>query len=138
MPRAFFHDYRSRCIYHITMTKAAGVPAFSTLAGGVDDAHVNLTLLGKMIVAAIFELPKREPAISNLQYVIMPDHIHLLIFIKEQTPKALGSYIGMLKVLAGQLYRDTCLKMNAIARCIINQTIVFTIHKLSLILQSFR
>lgn len=105
MPRSFTHDYRSRCIYHITITKAEGIPEFGILTGGIENANVELSSLGKIIVNAIFELQKREPALSILQYIIMPDHIHFLIFVKQRTEKALGSYIGMMKVLSGQNYR---------------------------------
>lgn len=111
MPRAFFHDYRSRCIYHITINKTSDnktseAPVLSELAGGVENVRVELSPLGKIIVGAIFEIQKREPAIRNLQYVIMPDHIHLLLFVTRRLSKSLGSYIGMLKVLIGQRYRD--------------------------------
>ncbi len=33
MPRDYAHNYKSRCIYHITMTKTPGVPQFSIIAG---------------------------------------------------------------------------------------------------------
>ncbi len=106
MPRAFFHDYHSRCIYHITMTKASGAPLFSSLTGGIENTKVVLTPLGEVIQTAIYELPKRQPALKILQYIIMPDHIHMLIFVTERIPKALGSYISMLKIISRQLYRD--------------------------------
>ena len=54
----------------------------------------------------ICNIPKLCPALRVLQYVIMPDHIHLCIFAQEYLPKALGSYIGMMKVRCGQMAKE--------------------------------
>lgn len=79
---------------------------FSKLTGNTENPHVELSLVGKDIVWAIFEMQKRQPAIRNLQYVIMPDHIHLLLFVTRTISKPLGSYISMMKILAGQRYME--------------------------------
>lgn len=41
MPRAFFHDYRQRWIYHITITKAPGVMDFGRLVGSGREAAIE-------------------------------------------------------------------------------------------------
>lgn len=38
--------------------------------------------------------------------MIMPDHIHILLFVTAPIPKHLGSYIGMFKVKIGQEFRQ--------------------------------
>lgn len=96
MPRDFGHDYKSRCIYHITMTKASGVPAFSRIAGSPGQPIVERSQIGRIIEQQIRNFPHLCSALKVLQYVIMPDHIHFAIFVREQLPKALGSYIGMI------------------------------------------
>lgn len=103
MPRDYLHDYKSRCIYHITMTKAPGVPPFSRIMGSPELPIVEKSSIGRIIEQQIRNFPNLCPALRVLQYVIMPDHIHFAIFAQEQLPKALGSYIGMMKVKSGQL-----------------------------------
>lgn len=105
MPRASFHDYHSRCIYHITMTKAPGAPAFGRLVGTLPDISIERTPLGKAIAAGIATMPEFSPLIKVLQYMIMPDHIHLLIFVTSRLERPLGRYMGMFKVKVGQMYR---------------------------------
>lgn len=106
MPRDYHHDYRSRCIYHITMTKAPGVPNFSRITGSPEHPIVERSQIGRIIEEQIGNFPNLCPALRVLQYVIMPDHIHFAIFAESTLPKALGSYIGMMKVKCGQLARE--------------------------------
>ncbi|MBD5219743.1 MAG: hypothetical protein HDS72_05830 [Bacteroidales bacterium] len=105
MPRAYKHDYRARCIYHITITKAAGVPVFGHLCGKLPDVSIARTPLGQIIAANIGRIPQLDSHLRVLQYVIMPDHIHLLLFVTAPVPRHLGSYIGMFKVKIGQEFR---------------------------------
>lgn len=102
MPRDINHDYRSRCIYHITMTKAAGIPAFSRIAGAAERPVVERSQLGMIVEQQIHSLTNLCPALRILQYVVMPDHIHMAIFAEAELPRPLGSYIGMMKVRCGQ------------------------------------
>lgn len=41
-----------------------------------------------------------------LQYMIMPDHIHILLFVTAPIPRHLGNYIGMFKVKTGQDFQN--------------------------------
>ncbi len=102
MPRSYSHDYRSRCIYHITLRKAAGVPSFGHLCGELPSAGIMRSLHGKIIEKHIRRLPLLNPAIKLLQYCIMPDHVHLLLFVTSPLDMHLGNYIGRLKILIFQ------------------------------------
>ena len=106
MPRDPRHDYRTRCIYHITMTKAAGVPVFSKLVGPPEAVEVERLPVGRIIERHLRTTRALCPHLRVLQYVIMPDHIHFAIFAEDYLPRALGSYIGMLKVKIGQQVRQ--------------------------------
>lgn len=99
------HDYKSRCIYHITIGKASDCPRFSCLKGSLDQPVVEKSPIGLIIEEQIRNFPKLSPSLQILQYVIMPDHIHFVIFVREYLPRALGRYIGMMKVKCGQLIR---------------------------------
>lgn len=106
MPRSYTHDYHSRCIYHITLKKAPGAPRFGELCGELPNVGIARNQLGSIIEKRLRQLPRIEPAIRLLQYCIMPDHVHLLVFITQPTSLHLGNYIGKLKVLIHQDYRS--------------------------------
>lgn len=99
------HDYKSRCIYHITIGKAPGSPIFSRISGTPDFPVVERTRIGEIIEDQIVAFPNLNPTLQILKYVIMPDHIHFAIFAREYLPHVLGRYIGMMKVKCGQLIR---------------------------------
>ena len=100
------HDYRSRCIYHITISKAASCPVFSYISGTSSAPLVTRSTIGEIIEQQILNFPKLCPSLQILQYVIMPDHIHFAIFARNYLPRAIGSYIGMMKVKTGQIIRE--------------------------------
>ncbi len=60
------------------------------------------SLQGKIIEKHIRRLPLLHPAIKLLQYCIMPDHVHLLLFVTSPLDMHLGNYIGRLKILIFQ------------------------------------
>lgn len=99
------HDYRGRSIYHITICKASACPPFSKISGSPASPLVSRTFIGEIIEQQILNFPKLCPSLQILQYVIMPDHIHFAIFARDYLPRALGRYIGMMKVKTGQLIR---------------------------------
>lgn len=80
------HDYRSRCIYHITIGKAPTCPAFSQIGGSLEQPLVVRSRLGELIESQILNFPNLCPLLQPLQYVIMPDHIHFLLFAREYNP----------------------------------------------------
>jgi hypothetical protein len=106
MPRCYGHDYRSRCIYHITLKKSSGISDFGSLSGKDPDWFIARSQLGSIIEKQIRRLPEMNPALRILQYSIMPDHVHLLLFVTSQIEYHLGNYIGHLKVLIHQTYRE--------------------------------
>lgn len=99
------HDYKSRCIYHITICKAPGCPNFSRILGSLEQPVIVRSRIGEIIESQILNFPNLCSSLQPLQYVIMPDHIHFAIFAREYLPRVLGNYIGMMKVKYGQLIR---------------------------------
>lgn len=99
------HDYRSRCIYHITICKSPYIPVFSRITGSPESFVNQRTTIGTIVENQILNFPNLCPLLSIIQYVIMPDHIHFAIFAKGYLPRSLGRYIGMMKVRTGQEVR---------------------------------
>lgn len=111
------HDYYSPCTYHIILKKHPAAPKFGMLKGDAKIkpgepgcAEILRSPLGRVIKKEIYDLPLRFPILSMYQYVVMPDHIHILLRIKERSPKHLGYYIGMLTTII----RTECLKRGII------------------------
>ena len=138
MPRDFKHNYRSRCIYHITMTKAPGTPVFSNISGTPKQPFVERTPLGKIIESQILNFKELCPSLRILQYVIMPDHIHFAIFAEHEIPRSLGSYIGMMKVKCGQLAAEHLLTQQPIFEKDFYDRILRKSHKLDIICNYIR
>ena len=104
--RARWHDYYAPSIYFITLNKRHEISAFGSLIGDCnapegskDYPSVRKSFLGLAVKRMIYRLPEIIPSCRLYQYMIMPDHIHLLIHIEERTPFHLGSYISKFKNL---------------------------------------
>ncbi|MDE7135216.1 MAG: transposase [Muribaculaceae bacterium] len=132
------HDYKSRCIYHITINKAAGCPAFSHISGSSSQPVINRTQIGSIIESQILNFPNLYPGLQILQYVIMPDHIHFAIFVREYLPRSLGRYIGMMKVKCGQLIRTKYPGISAIFTEDFYDRYLRPAHKLTTIIEYIR
>lgn len=81
------------------------MPPFGRLRGDVKNAWIEKTLLGSIVENNILRLPLLSPSLEVMRYVVMPDHIHFLLFVTDTIQKPIGSYIGMMKVKTGQDFR---------------------------------
>lgn len=106
LKRAHWHDYRSPGRYHITLSKAAGVPLFSSIegdwrlpVGAPGSSFTRWSPLGAIIASEIYHLSETFPAFRADQYIVMPDHVHILLWVKETLPEHLGYYIARFKNL---------------------------------------
>ena len=95
------HDYRSRCIYMITMLKATGVPRFSTI---IRDERckkispvVKLSDVGILIQNNLAKLVTDYPELKVLARIIMPDHIHFELFVQQPLQLHIGSILAEFK-----------------------------------------
>ena len=105
------HDYRAPFIYHIILSKTEGCQYFGSVRGDAriepgkpGSAFIQLSPLGVIIETAIRNLPTEFKIISLYQYCIMPDHIHLLLRVKERSEMHLGFYVTKLKGNVRDLY----------------------------------
>lgn len=96
--RSKTHDYRSRCIYLVTIVKAATTPVLSHPFGGLRSATVipgvRTTSSGDIVKSQLRNIPVKFPEARLLQYVVMPDHLHLVIDIQRPTSYHLGELIA--------------------------------------------
>lgn len=95
--RLYSHDYCSRGYYHITATMKSHSHYLSSLPDiPLSQLKVNspiyplLSPLGAKVEAELKGIPDFHPQLRILQYVIMPDHIHFILQVKERLKRKLG------------------------------------------------
>lgn len=105
--RARWHDYRSKCIYHITLMKDPAVEFFGQIGGdwrikpgNPGSPYLVASPTGRKIKEALKRLPDIHPALRLYQYALMPDHLHLLIAITSPLDDILGRKLAIFKVIA--------------------------------------
>lgn len=86
--RAYWHNYYSRSIYLITLNKRPEAPVLGTLGGdwyilpgGSNSPFIRFSEVGNLVRSKIKMLPDIIPNSQLMQYIVMPDHIHVLILI---------------------------------------------------------
>lgn len=102
--RAKWHDYRKRCIYHITLMKNHAMPAFGRLAGDCSipaghpgSPYIISSLLGAAVKDALRGIGTIHPALRVYQYALMPDHLHILLSVEHDLDEILGRKIALFK-----------------------------------------
>ncbi len=107
--RAKFHNYKAPGKYMITINKGLSIPDFSYLCGDIrsneNPPSVALTRNGEIIDLKINEICQ-YPEFDIPNYVIMPDHVHLLWQVKVWLPRDLGHYVAYLKAQCTALWRQ--------------------------------
>lgn len=108
--RASWHDYTSRCIYHITLLKHPDAPCFGRLMG---DCHLPIGTpgssylcasdTGKAIKQALREISHIHSALRILQYALMPDHLHLVLYVEGQLDEIMGRKLAAFKVSVNKI-----------------------------------
>ena len=83
-------DYSSHGAYFVTICTKDRKQILShiSVGQGFTPAEVKLTSLGKIAQFQLLELEKRFSHVTIDKYVIMPNHIHIIFFIKNDTAGA--------------------------------------------------
>lgn len=113
--RATWHDYRQRAIYMLTLNKNPLMADFGSIegdwrpkAGEPGCAYVRASHLGRCIKDTPRNFDEIEPRARILQYALMPDHLHILIFITERTEETLGRIVARFKVAVNKRAGADC------------------------------
>ena len=96
--RCFEWDYSSRCIYMITVELAdRSKPVLGQLVGAGEEWRVEPSEIGRIVEACWREIPEQWPGVELIEWQLMPDHFHGILFVKEQQRKKLGNIVGSFK-----------------------------------------
>ena len=102
-------------IYHVTLTVPSREPLLGTLVIPDKDpmqAYIQRTELGEAIVHTIFQIQDYHPEVRVLQFCLMPDHIHVILYVTSLMPKGIGFVVrgwwqGVKKVYASSVSPNT-------------------------------
>lgn len=92
----------------LTLVVSGRKPLLGTLAGGENDAHVVLSPLGEAIFCKeVLKIEHYYPMVEVWKCCVMPDHIHLILNVKEKLPLArhLGHVVGGFKTGCSRAWR---------------------------------
>lgn len=107
--RCKIHDYRSRCIYMITILKSAKAPLFSSITRDLEKPKISPLVkahpAGQIIYECLSQLCIDHPSLRILRSIVMPDHIHFELFVTERTEIPLGSLIAVFKAACTKKFK---------------------------------
>ena len=108
--RAAAHDYTRPGVYHITLHVAdslgqpfgAVVGDLSAPDGSANAPHVALSPVGQAVEHELLTaIHERYPMIQVQDYVVMPDHLHFLVEVKDTILSGNGKHVPLGTVIAG-------------------------------------
>lgn len=98
------HDYTERRMYMITLEVEGRRPVFGRLVGNAfapkgskDEPRIELTALGQAVQSEWMGIHDYYPQIEVMAVQMMPDHMHGILFVREQLPVHLGQVISGFK-----------------------------------------
>jgi hypothetical protein len=83
--------WKGICIYHLTLTIPTRKPLLGTLHIPNNDpkkATVQRTNMGEQLVEMFVHLPYYYPELRILQFCLMPDHMHAIIYVTQPMKKS--------------------------------------------------
>lgn len=99
--RAPFINYRKPGIFMITMNKFPGLPSWSDIVCQREGCNPLVVAIpkgvGKIIQNHLFQFKKLCPNSQIFKLVVMPDHIHFIVYVKQKLEEELGIYLARFK-----------------------------------------
>ena len=95
-----WHNYHRKGTYMLTLVVDGRLPVLGRLVMPTQEmsAHVELSALGKTIIEEeVQKIPAFYKTVEVWKLCIMPDHIHMIVRVKEDMPD--GKHLG--QVVAG-------------------------------------
>lgn len=89
---------------------------FGELAGAsADDAHIALNAFGQAVQQLVQSLPAAYPQLSVIESIVMPNHLHMVLRVKDRLPEKtpLGIVINKFKSWVNRAYKEVALGLPA-------------------------
>lgn len=84
------YDYRTPALYHVVTTTHNNVCYF----GKISESAVVPNVAGEMIEEIWLAVPDQFPTVSMDTWIVMPNHLHGIIFIEPQPDDVLSVSLG--------------------------------------------
>ena len=75
-------------------------------AGRVEGAQIIPTPFGEAVVEALKMMPRLYPQVRIIEWQVMPDHFHFIVFVTSRLPKPLGELVRGLKGGATKRWKE--------------------------------
>ena len=106
-PRLPYFDYASARIYFVTINCQENQYFFGEIFSDQDTKQIVLSKIGEIAVEKINELSSHHAGVEVLDFVVMPNHIHMLISLqKQEKTSTLSAIIGSYKSGVSRLTRQ--------------------------------
>ncbi len=102
-PRLKGYDYSLCGAYFLTICTHDFKQLFGKIEIGPHENHINLSDIGATIQQNLEILPERFPEFEILHYVIMPNHVHILVSkvdVGTVTSRTVSDFVCSFKALA--------------------------------------
>ena len=108
LQRCWEHDYCAPCFYMITIVTEPRRPCLGELNAGTDDTEpaVSLSPIGKIVHDGWHRTSSCYPGVDACEHVIMPDHFHGILWVKERLGRPMGHIIKAFKRVCTQECRS--------------------------------
>ncbi|MBG8553636.1 transposase [Hymenobacter guriensis] len=122
------YDYRMAGYYALTICARDKAHLFGSL---LPDEPLQLSELGELVVAEVEAIPRHHPTIRLDAWVLMPNHLHLILVLTRNRAVGLNQAVGAFKsrcygrwraarLAAGQPAPPSCWQRNYYERIIRN------------------
>ncbi len=102
LQRAEWHDYTSRCSYLITLRSNPNIGLLSHIVA--KRTRIDYTArwipseAGKIAMNCVRSINQIFPWVEVVRYAIMPDHVHIMLYVTEKTDVHLGVTINRFEI----------------------------------------
>ncbi len=110
--RSNLNNYYGKHIYMLTLVVEGRRPILGELVVGTengtkgDGAYIKLTPLGEAVTRCWKAIPLYHPEVKLLAFQMMPDHLHGVLFVQEETETHLGQVVSGFKAGCNKAYRE--------------------------------
>ena len=106
-------DYTQPRIYMLTLATEGRQPLFGTLTGdptlpatAPEGPHLQPTELGAAVLQEIDGIPRFYPQITIIARQLMPDHLHILLYVRQALPVHIGQVVAGFKAGCNRRWRE--------------------------------
>ncbi len=106
MHRCWTHDYCAPSFYMLTVVTEPRRNCLSVLAGTAADPLLQLSAIGAVVREVWQRTSAVYPGVEGCECVVMPDHFHGILWVKERLERPMGHIVKAFKRVSTQECRS--------------------------------